>query len=150
MTQQAYLAVLVVIILTVLILISRWLDKKPRYQKIEHLLSSAELEFYHQLTQLLPEYAVMCQVGLSSLFRVDGKKHRQASFNKIQSKHFDFVVIDPQSSKILVAIELDDSSHSRPDRVSRDKFVNQIAAEVGLKLVRYRPGDMPTREGLGV
>ena len=43
---------------------------------------------------------------------------RQAAFNRISSKVLDFVLCDPNNLAIIAAIELDDSSHKRNDRIS--------------------------------
>ncbi len=37
---------------------------------------------------------------------------------------------------VVLAIELDDRSHQRPDRVERDRFLNQALSAAGLPLLR--------------
>ena len=56
-------------------------------------------------------------------------------FNKIKAKHIDFALADEDTS-IVALIELDDSSHARPDRVERDDFVNAVLANTGYTLLR--------------
>ena len=60
-----------------------------------------------------------------------------AAFNKIQSKHLDFVVCDPDDLSIQFVIELDDKSHAKAKRQSRDEFVNQALAAAGVPLSRF-------------
>ena len=56
---------------------------------------------------------------------------------KIQSKHVDFVLSD-QNMNIVAILELDDSSHNRPDRQARDAFVDQILTGVGYMVIHTR------------
>ena len=58
------------------------------------------------------------------------------SRNPISQKHIDFVVNCAESSRIVAAIELDDSSHERPERRERDAFVNRLFWQMGLGLIR--------------
>jgi len=62
----------------------------------------------------------------------------QAAFNRIDRKHLDFLLCDPTTLRPMVAIELDDASHARRDRVDRDAFVDKVLDVVGLPLVRIR------------
>lgn len=38
----------------------------------------------------------------------------------------------------LVAIELDDKSHERQDRIKRDEFLNDAFQSAGIKLIRFK------------
>lgn len=60
----------------------------------------------------------------------------QAYFNKINAKHIDFVLCDLQNVRPVLAIELDDSSHNKPDRIQRDEFVNKVFADAKFPLLR--------------
>ncbi len=74
------------------------------------------------------------------------KKEWHSAFNKIKAKHIDFVLCDPKTFAPVVAIELNDSSHSRPDREERDKFLTFAFESAGLSLLftptqsKYNPG----------
>ena len=59
------------------------------------------------------------------------------AFNKISRKTIDFVIVDKKTTKILLAIELDDSTHKRKDRIKRDLFINNLFKKVGINLLRY-------------
>jgi hypothetical protein len=56
--------------------------------------------------------------------------------NKIDRKHVDFLLCDPQTMHPLMGIELDDASHSRKSRQERDAFVDRVFEVAGLPLVR--------------
>ena len=103
----------------------------------ETLLTPAELSFFHVLERLVvPRYRVSSKVRLADLFDVKRLPGHRAALNKIIAKHVDFVVCEPATSKVLVAIELDDRSHEREDRIERDHFVNELFASNGLPLLR--------------
>ena len=59
----------------------------------------------------------------------------QAHRNKIDRKHVDFLLCDPQTVRPILGIELDDNSHQKPDRQTRDVFVNGVFAAANLPLI---------------
>lgn len=153
MTEQALPLIVVVTILIILIFISRNLDKNKiyRYKPAPNLLTQAELEFYHSLVKLLPQHAVMCKVRLADIIVPDERGSRwKYAFNKIRSKHIDFVVIDPNTSAIKLAIELDDSSHLMPKRVERDQFIKEIFQGSDLRIYRHKLGQPLLPESIGI
>ena len=58
-------------------------------------------------------------------------------FNKISRKHVDFALADPTNLRILLLIELDDSSHDI-EQTERDKFVEFVYSKTDYKLLRVR------------
>lgn len=58
-------------------------------------------------------------------------------FYKIVLKTRDFVLVDKTNCKIKLCIELDDSTHNRPDRIERDKFINKLFKDLEINLLRY-------------
>lgn len=102
-----------------------------------HLLTPAEQAFHKVLEPLVQNAcAISSKVRLADLFSVSPGRGQQAAFNKISRKHIDFVLTEPSTSRILCAIELDDSSHNRPDRIERDTFVNELFSVHGMPLLR--------------
>ncbi|MGL5017357.1 MAG: DUF2726 domain-containing protein [Luteolibacter sp.] len=102
-----------------------------------HLLTAAEQAFFAVLEPIVRSSCMISsKVRLADLFDVRKGRGQQAAFNKICSKHIDFVLTDPGTSRILCGIELDDSSHNRTDRIARDTFVNELFAAQGLPLLR--------------
>lgn len=103
----------------------------------ETLMTAAELHFFKALNPLVGAVCMIsAKVRLADVFEVRDGKKQQAAFNMIASKHLDFVLTDLLTSRILCAIELDDRSHFRPDRMQRDRFVNQLFEDNELPLVR--------------
>ena len=58
-----------------------------------------------------------------------------AYFNKIKSKHIDFVICDNSTLKPLICLELDDSSHNRKDRIERDQFIDDVFNSIGYEII---------------
>lgn len=115
------------------------LTPKLPYRKRERFLSPAELSFYRVLREAAgPEWAVCPKVRLGDLIGVTGTSNSQAFRNRIERKHIDFVLCDAPTMTPRVLVELDDSSHSRPDRVERDKFVDAALNAAGLPIERFR------------
>jgi len=107
------------------------------YRANSHLLTPAEQAFHAILEPLVRNScSISAKVRLADLFSVTPGLGQQAAFNRISAKHIDFVLTEPATSRILCAIELDDSSHDRTDRVERDDFVNELFAANGMPLLR--------------
>ncbi len=106
-------------------------------ERKETLMTPAEQSFFDVLEPLVRSSCrVSSNVRLLDLFHIRPGSGQQSAFNKISRKHVDFVLTEHGSSRILCAIELDDSSHNRPDRIERDAFVNELFASLNLPLLR--------------
>ena len=112
------------------------------YKKKRFLLSKAENSFYNVLLNVLEnEDIYVCpMVRLADVIYTSDTENRQRYFNKIQSKHIDFLLCNKQFLNPLLAIELDDSSHNQSDRVKRDDFFNNALKSAGLPLLRIKAG----------
>ena len=109
------------------------------YRPRKSLLSPAELAFYNVLKIATRDrFVILLKVGLSDLCEVTNRHVNQAAFNRVQSKHVDFVLCDRVTFAPVVAIELDDSTHYRRERADRDAFVNQLFRVIGVALIHHR------------
>ncbi len=113
-------------------------NQKMPYQKRTSLLTNSELAFYRALNEAVDgQWAIQSMVRMADLIRVVPKTPKyQAWQNRIHAKHIDFLLCDHGTMEAKLAVELDDKSHARPDRVDRDRFVNQALADAGLPLLR--------------
>ena len=111
------------------------------YKKIDRLFTKAERSFFGVLNQAAgKQFQIMGKVRLSDVIKPAGTNDRsgwQQAFNRITSKHLDFVACDPADLSIKFAIELDDSSHHRGDRTARDQFLNEAMESAGVPLYRF-------------
>ncbi len=101
------------------------------------LNSPTEHRFLDTLETLLPSgISISCKVRLADLFHLAHVPGFQSRFNRISCKHLDFVLTERSTSRILAAIELDDASHQRPDRIERDDFLNALFRHTLVPLIR--------------
>jgi len=66
-----------------------------------------------------------------------GAPKRQTPFNRIAAKHVDFLLCEPATMKPVLALELDDSSHARRGRRTRDDFLQDTCQAIALPLLRF-------------
>ena len=133
-----------------LFIILLWRGQKMPYTAQEALLTKAELKFYNVLKHCIPANTqIMMKVRMGDIITCTDAQWRAGWGPKISAKHIDFVLIDPQTTKILCGIELDDSTHrTNSDRIARDKFVNKAFDIAKVPLLRipaqgfYDQGDL--------
>lgn len=126
-------------------LIQRFIGGKAEtsvYQSRQFLLSKAERSFYGVLLQAVRDRAVvMAKVRVADVLEPEhgvGGSRWQKAFNRISSKHFDFVLCKPDDLSIVAAIELDDKSHNKRQRGQRDEFLNKACGSAQLPLHRIK------------
>lgn len=104
-----------------------------------HFLSPAEQNFYRVLKAAVAESAIICpKVALGDLFyaRISDSSQHRSYTNKIDRKHVDFLLCDPQTLRPRAGLELDDTSHRRSNRQARDAFVERVFTAANVPLVR--------------
>ncbi|MGR5328526.1 DUF2726 domain-containing protein [Photobacterium damselae] len=113
-----------------------------KYRKQEALLTPAELNFYHALKQTIPENCVLSmKVRVADVLKVERDQANSdnkawfAAFRKISQKHFDFVVCKSEDMSYVCAIELNDRSHQRKERIERDEFLRSACNTAKLPLI---------------
>lgn len=111
-------------------------------------LTKAELKAYLLLKEKIKtNHILLSQVRLADLISVNTKKYKHKSsdwyvfFNKIKSKHCDFLIIDEITGNVIIAIELDDYTHRNENRINRDIEVNYIFSCIGINLIRCNDVD---------
>ena len=111
------------------------------YERNSVLLSAAERSFLGVLEQALGEgYRVCPKVRVADAISVRKPLPRgewQRAFNRISSKHFDFILCRSTDLEIACAVELDDSTHQRNDRQERDMFLGEVCSASSLPLLRF-------------
>ena len=137
LTQPLFFALsIITIILIYFVFVIR--NRKFPYYACDTLLTQSELRFYQVLKQAIPtNMAVMMKVRMADLINCNDTHWKSGWGPRISAKHIDFVLIDPVTTKIKCAIELDDSTHrTNSDRIDRDKFVNKAFEVAGVPLLR--------------
>lgn len=133
------LLIVVLVVVAVLVLLSQ-LQAAPTkpYERRGRLITKAELRFFRALEICVQDrWRIFAMVRIADILQVSGNvKARQSWQNKINCKHIDFVLCEVEDLNVVLAIELDDSSHNRADRQERDRFVNEAFLSAGLPLIR--------------
>lgn len=111
------------------------------YQKEPVLFTPAERSFLAVLEQSLgDQFRVLGKVRLADVIKVKpglSGSVRQQAFNRIQSKHLDFVVCDPNDLSVQFVVELDDSSHQQARRQARDEFLDKSLRAAGVPIFHF-------------
>jgi hypothetical protein len=113
----------------------------PKVQVNKYFVSRAEADFFRVLNRVVGDRGhVLAQVSLRQLVWFPGNNKSNAGRatwqNKVAARSIDFVVCDPATLRPLVAIELDEPSHSSPGRQTRDEEVEAILEAAGLPLLK--------------
>lgn len=141
--EIAIVVAITVIIITVMLLSQN--KKAPAelvkysYLAKKQIMTNAERIFYDKLlTRVGDSHYVVPQAHLSMFIdhKVKGQNWRGA-FSMINGKSVDFLIVEKATQKPVLAIELDDYTHGRPDRVKRDVVVAEILRKAGVPLQRY-------------
>lgn len=101
------------------------------------LLTAGERRFFHDGLKLAigERYLVSFKVRLADVITV---KDWQSSYGrKIAQKHLDFVLVTPQATRIVAAIELNDASHESADRKQRDAFIGDALKSARVPLITF-------------
>lgn len=106
------------------------------YRLTNRFLSAAEVSFFHVLRSVVSDrFVITTKVRLSDLLFVVGGRTNWKYRNKIDRKHVDFVLCDPQTMVPRLVIELDDASHQQQDRSERDEFVDAAFASASFPIL---------------
>ena len=140
-----YLVVLIFTVLAILIIFLNAFLKvkiaKFPYVKKEYLMSEAEKKFFFVLKKILGnDYFIFSKVRMADLLYLPKMSNSNFYhyFNKIQSKHVDFLICDKEDIRPLLVIELDDSTHLKFNRHLRDELNDKIFEGVKLPILHIR------------
>lgn len=129
-------------VLAVLVMLIARRSRQEPYNRITSIFTPAEQRFYKTLKAAVEGKAIIfAKVRIADLVRVKrafGKRTFWRHFSRISQKHIDFVLVDPDTYETRCLIELDDSSHYRPQTMQRDRFVNETMAQCGIQLHRVK------------
>lgn len=109
------------------------------------MMSASEQGVYKILEKAYGEkYHIFCQVRVVDIIQPNITKYQTTTreykslFWQISQWHFDYVMCDKSDFSIFCALELDDASHERADRVRRDRILNAVCKDAGLDLKRMK------------
>lgn len=128
---------------------------KVLYLKNDSLLTNSEKKFYFILADILQDnFFIFSKVRIADIVHVPEwyKTYYWAVYwwNRIKSKHVDFLICDKLSFEPLLVIEVDDPSHLRPDRKRRDGLVNFVFRKAHLPILHLTDDSLKDTEDLRV
>lgn len=105
-------------------------------------MTDRELTFFNRLIlEYGHSYSIHCQVDLGALvdtgcrFSSQSRENRML-FGMIKRFRVDFVLYSRRARDIIAVIELDDASHLLPERVERDRKLEEILKQADIPLFR--------------
>lgn len=121
------------------------IEKGGAYVSKDFMMTPTEQKVYKLLELKYGEqYYIFAQVRVVDVLQPNVKKYftwtkeYKSLFWQVSQWHFDYVLCDKNDFRILCALELDDLSHNRSDRVRRDRILNAVCADAGVDLKRMR------------
>ena len=111
--------------------------------KRSYLLTKREYAFFKSLKPITDKLNlhILTKVRLEDIVQVENSlpyKEKNIARNRVKSRHLDFVLVDPDTFYIKLAIELDDNSHDNKEAQQKDEFKNRLLEKIGLPLIRTR------------
>lgn len=108
------------------------------------LFTRAELLFLTALREAAPNTDVFGKVRLEDVIEVRpgvSNSVKNSERGRIRPRHLDFVLVEPSTTEILCAVELDDSSHASARARASDAFKDAALAAAGVPLIRVVASD---------
>jgi len=105
------------------------------YLKKEHLFNETEKSFYKTMNQILQvsNYCVFVKVPLLDLLVLPRSTGNWVThWNRVKSKHLDFVVCDKEELTPLVAISLETGSSDKAE----DVFLQQVLEHIKMPYIK--------------
>ena len=141
-----FIVIGVAVLLAALVVVALILAKKrqaPRYRLKNSLLTRVEYEYYVIFDSYFgDDYRILPQINLASVIEKEGSGYRSELFRNVDFGVFDF------NYRPILLIEINDSTHLRKDRISRDKKVNAICKKAHIPLVTFWTSDGIDKEAI--
>lgn len=116
-------------------------DEYPYYAKT-YLLTKSERQFYRVLREAVgDDFTIAMSVRLADVINCSLADWRAGYGPLISSKQIDFVLCEQQTTRIRLAIELDDPTHGLDDRRERDEFLDNAMEAAGVPLLRVETAE---------
>ena len=102
------------------------------------LLTPAEREFFERLILAAADLDLLVfpKVGLNDIFD-DDRGAPRGQYSSYCQMHVDYALVTRGTQRPVAGIELDDSSHDRPDRQANDSKKDAVFQAAGLPRLRF-------------
>jgi len=107
-------------------------------------MTKTELYFFNVLKELEDELNIVVhpQLNLASIIY---KKTYNNNYHNELFRNIDFAVFSKNYEKLLLLIEINDSTHKQVERIQRDKNVDIICKKANIELIKFYT-DKPNEE----
>ena len=114
-------------------------NETPRFGVKSSLLTRPEGQFYRSLLRACGQtYQAMPKVRLwDFIYLANDPPERKQHLSRLSCRHVDFLLCEPLSLRPLLAVELDDRSHTKPEAIAADRYKDELFAAAGLPLLRF-------------
>ena len=111
--------------------------RHPIYLK-DHFFSHNEYRLYQcldKITQEMENADLFAKTRWEDIWNAERGTEHERYRGFLKSRHIDFLLLDSETGKVRILIELTDSSHERPDRVKRNKRLEQFCEDTRTRLL---------------
>lgn len=104
----------------------------------DHFFNPGEKNFYELLrTALKNKYEIFSKVRMLDILKIKTKgKNYFIAKNKIAQKHIDFILCEPNTFEVLLAIELDGKMHNTTKQKEKDNAKDALLKRAGIPILR--------------
>lgn len=109
-----------------------------RFSTKASVLTKAEQHLYSGLARAVGDhYHILAKVRLWDILWLDNEPpDRKQHLSRLSCRHIDFLLCQPIILRPVLAIELDDRSHEKPEAVAADRYKDELFVAAGLPLLR--------------
>jgi len=113
-------------------------NEPAQFGRKQSILTKPEGLLYRSLVRVVAgRYQVMAKVRLWDFIWLNNHPpERRQLLGNLSCRHVDFLLCETHTLKPLLVIELDDSSHLKPEAQAADQFKDAVFAAAGLPLLR--------------
>jgi len=119
-------------------------EQSPFYLRQSAMNSSEQALFINLNKQLSSQYIILSKVRIEDFVGVKREglsdNERFGFRNRIKSRHVDFLICDSKTTRPLMVVELDGSSHNKYGRRKRDYRLDEIYKNINLQYEHIRVG----------
>lgn len=116
-----------------------WQRQRLPYYPEKYLLTQKERYFYKALELAVGDtFKILFKVRLADIVHCSEKMWDRGFGHRIATQHIDFVLVDPDTAKIRLCIELDDPSHDHPRQQKRDRWKSLVLDKATVLLIRIK------------
>lgn len=101
------------------------------YKPIWPLLTQRE-KYLFEMIERMNLGKCFAKVRVADIITTNRREYRYS--NKITQKHVDIVIVD-DTYKPIIVIEIQDSSHYKSDRMTRDRFLKKVFSDAKIPLL---------------